>query len=239
MDFLLCLMNVVFIIRFRAAGCQIRFFLPKSAGICGGGANWLHRDFLRKAGMAMQDEKLRERLDARTSIYNGHVINLEKWDVTLPNGKPAMREVAIHKGASAIVPVDDEGYVYLVRQFRTPLQRVLTEVPAGKLDSAGEDHLVAAKRELHEETGFTAKKWTHLVDLATTPGFCTETISLYLAEGLTRGETDFDDDEFLDLVRMPLNEAVRTALTGGFEDAKTIAALLLAAHARKGEGAPC
>ena len=187
----------------------------------------------------MQDEKLRARLDARTSIYNGHVINLEKWDVTLPNGKPAMREVAIHKGASAIVPVDDEGYVYLVRQFRTPLQRVLTEVPAGKLDSAGEDHLVAAKRELHEETGFTAKKWTHLVDLATTPGFCTETISLYLAEGLTRGETDFDDDEFLDLVRMPLNEAVRTALTGGFEDAKTIAALLLAAHARKGEGAPC
>ena len=116
---------------------------------------------------------------------------------------------------------------------------MLTEVPAGKLDSAGEDHLVAAKRELHEETGFTAKKWTHLVDLATTPGFCTETISLYLAEGLTRGETDFDDDEFLDLVRMPLNEAVRTALTGGFEDAKTIAALLLAAHARKGEGAPC
>ncbi len=187
----------------------------------------------------MQDEKLRERLDARTAVHHGRVIDLEKWDITLPNGKPAARDVLIHKGASAVVPVDDEGYVYLVRQFRTPLQRVLTEVPAGKLDSVNEDHLVAAKRELHEETGFTAAKWTHLVDLATTPGFCTEIISLYLAEGLTRGETDFDDDEFLDLVRMPFDEAVRTALTGGFEDAKTIAALLLAAHARKGEGAPC
>ena len=187
----------------------------------------------------MQDEKLKERLDARTSIYDGHVIHLEKWNVTLPNGKPAMREVAIHKGASAVVPVDDEGYVYLVRQFRTPLGRVITEVPAGKLDTVNEDRLAAAKRELHEETGFTAKKWTHLVDLATTPGFCTEVISLYLAEGLTRGETDFDDDEFLDLVRMPFDEAVRAALTGGFEDAKTITALLLAAHARQGEGAPC
>lgn len=187
----------------------------------------------------MQDENLKERLNARASIYDGHVINLEKWDVTLPNGKAAMREVAIHRGASAIVPVDDEGYVYLVKQFRTPLGRVLTEVPAGKLDTAGEDRLAAAKRELREETGFTAKKWTHLVDLATTPGFCTEVISLYLAEELTRGETSFDDDEFLDLVRMPFDEAVHAALTGGLTDAKTIAALLLAAHARQGEGAPC
>ena len=178
----------------------------------------------------MQDEKLRERLDARTSIYNGHVINLEKWDVTLPNGKPAMREVAIHKGASAIVPVDDEGYVYLVRQFRTPLQRVLTEVPAGKLDSAGEDHLVAAKRELHEETGFTAKKWTHLVDLATTPGFCTETISLYLAEGLTRGETDFDDDEFLAPVDIPLAVLADEVMAGRIPDAKTQLAVMRVAE---------
>lgn len=176
----------------------------------------------------MNDEMLKETIIGRTSIYDGHIIHLQKWDVTLPNGEPALREVAIHRGASAIVPVDAEGYTYLVRQYRAPLTNVLTEVPAGKLDYAGEDRLEAARRELREETGFVAGKWTHLVDLATTPGFCTEVISLFLAQDLTKGDTDFDDDEFLDLTKMPFAQAVEMAATGQFSDAKTIAALLLA-----------
>lgn len=183
----------------------------------------------------MIDENLKEVIDEQSVIYDGTVVHLEKWKVTLPDGKPASREVVLHRGASAIVPVDGEGNTYLVRQFRAPLMRVLLEVPAGKLDTAGEDRLLAAKRELREETGFTAEKWTHLVDLATTPGFCSEVISLYLARGLTRGETEFDDDEFLDIVKMPFAQAAEMAARGEIEDAKTVTALLLAQRAMKDE----
>ena len=183
----------------------------------------------------MNDDMLRETIGKQTTIFDGHIIHLQSWDVTLPNGEPAKREVAIHRGASAIVPVDADGNTYLVRQYRTPMGRVLMEIPAGKLDYMGEDRLEAAKRELREETGFTANKWTHLVDLATTPGFCTEVISLFLAEDLTKGETDFDDDEFLDLVKMPFKEAADMAATGKFADAKTIVALLLAERKMRGE----
>jgi len=176
----------------------------------------------------MNNEELREIIDRKEQIYKGKILNIQKWDVTLPNGRTSMREIAIHNGASAIVPVDGEGNVYLVRQFRTPLEDILLEVPAGKLDHAGEDRFEAAKRELREETGFTAGKWTHLTELATTPGFCTEVISLYLAEDLRKGETEFDDDEFIDLVKMPFREAVSMVREGKITDAKTIACLLLA-----------
>ena len=176
----------------------------------------------------MQDEKLRERLDARTSIYNGHVINLEKWDVTLPNGKPAMREVAIHKGASAIVPVDEEGNVYLVRQYRAPIARETLELPAGKLDSKAEDRLQAAKRELAEETGLRAKEWVKLADMAAAAAYTDEVVSIYLARGLEKGEAHLDDDEFLRVVKMPLRELCDMAAAGKIQDSKTLCGALLA-----------
>lgn len=171
---------------------------------------------------------LEERIDGREPIFRGKILNVQEWTVTLPNGKRAAREVALHNGASAVVPVDGQGNVYLVYQYRTPLERVMLEVPAGKLDGPGEDRLLAAKRELREETGFTARDWTHLVDLATTPGFCTEIISLYLARGLEKGDVAPDEDEFLDIARMPFEQAVNMALNGQITDAKTICALLLA-----------
>lgn len=176
----------------------------------------------------MKDTELIEVIGEKKKVFDGYIVHLEHWDVTLPDGRPARREVARHPGAAAVVALDDSGNVLLVKQFRAPLGRVTVEIPAGKLDFAGEDRLEAAKRELREETGYTAKKWTKLTDLATTPGFCDEVIGIYLAEELTAGETDPDDDEFLNVMRMPLSEAVALTVNGTIADSKTITGLLLA-----------
>lgn len=174
------------------------------------------------------DANLIERLSDRRRVFDGLIIHVDHMTALLPNGKTAPREVAVHMGASAVVPVDGEGNVYLVRQFRAPLEKVTLEIPAGKLDKPGEDRLEAAKRELREETGFSAEGWTKLTDMATTPGFCTEVISIYLATNLRAGETDFDEDEFLNLVKMPLDEAAEAVARGEICDSKTIAGILLA-----------
>ena len=118
--------------------------------------------------------------------------------------------------------------VTLVRQFRAALDRVTLEIPAGKLDAPVEDRLDAARRELSEETGLKAAKWTHLTDMASTPGFCSEVISIYLAEELSQGETHPDDDEFLNVIRMPLEEACKRVMDGEIGDSKTICGLLMA-----------
>ena len=129
----------------------------------------------------------------------------------------------MHVGASAVLPVDKEGYCYLVRQYRAPIERVLLEIPAGKLDAPDEDRLLAAKRELHEETGLSAKTWDHLADIVTTPGFSNEKISLYLARDLERGEAAPDEDEFLNVVRLPFSEAVAAAARGEIADSRPFA----------------
>lgn len=183
----------------------------------------------------MKDEEMKEvRLSSET-VFEGRILNVQKWQVRLPDGGTSTREVALHRGASAVVPVDDEGNVYLVRQFRCPFEKVMTEIPAGKLDFVDEDRLAAAKRELKEETGFTAGKWVHLTDMATTPGFTNELIGLYLATDLTRGDADPDEDEFLDLVRLPLSKAVEMVNSGEIYDSKTIVGLLMAASRLNGE----
>ena len=173
-------------------------------------------------------EDIIEKLGQRKRVFDGAIIHVDHIDATLPNGKTALREVAVHIGASAVIPVASDGNVYLVRQFRAPLEKVTLEIPAGKLDYKCEDRLEAAKRELREETGFTAAKWTHLTDLATTPGFCDEIIGIYLAEELSAGETDPDEDEFLNVVKMPLSDAVNLAMRGELPDSKTVCGLLMA-----------
>lgn len=183
----------------------------------------------------MNDEQLREEVLSKEQVFDGQILNVQKWTVRLPNGEKGSRELILHRGASAIVPVDEEGNVYLVRQFRAPLNEILTEIPAGKLDYIGEDSLEAAKRELREETGFTAEKWTLLTKMVTTPGFTNEAIAIYLAEGLTKGETDPDDDEFIELEKLPLREAIAQICSGALRDSKTIVGLLLADRARTGE----
>lgn len=173
-------------------------------------------------------EDILEKLFDRRRVFDGAIIHVDHMTALLPNGKTALREVAVHMGASAVVPVDEEGSVYLVRQFRAPLEKVTLEIPAGKLDHPGENRLEAAQRELREETGFSADSWKKLTDLATTPGFCSEVISIYLAQNLHSGKTDFDEDEFLNLVKMPLSQAVDQVMAGEICDSKTICGLLMA-----------
>lgn len=179
----------------------------------------------------ISDQNIEEKVVSEERLFDGRVVKLSRLDVTLPDGKPAMREVIRHVGASAVVPVDENGNVTLVRQYRAALGCVLTEIPAGKLDSKGEDRLLAAKRELQEETGLTAQNWLHLTDIATTPGFCDEVISVYLATGLSLGEDHPDEDEFLNVVKMPLTELLDMAKRGEIADAKTLTGLLLAEKA--------
>ncbi|MBQ8953075.1 MAG: NUDIX hydrolase [Clostridia bacterium] len=183
----------------------------------------------------MNDEEIMEKIVSEQSVFEGKLVKVHKLDVTLPSGKPALREVVRHPGASAIVPVDEKGMVTMVRQFRTAVGRVLLEIPAGKLDYRGEDRLEAARRELREETGLTAANWVHLTDITTTPGFCDELISIYLATGLTAGETDPDEDEFLNIEKKPLAELAAMAMRGEICDSKTLVAILMADRYLRGE----
>lgn len=176
------------------------------------------------------DDSLREIYQDGETIYDGKIIRVEKWRVSLPDGREAAREVVIHKGAAAIVPVDAQGMVTLVRQHRVALDTFTWEIPAGKLDSVSEDPLDCAKRELEEETGLRAANWRRLSHVITTPGFCTEQISIYLATELSQYEAHADQDEFLRLQKMPLDEAVNRVMAGEFRDAKTCLGLLMAAR---------
>ena len=151
--------------------------------------------------------------------------------MTCPNGRSATREIVVHKGAAAVVPVYPDGTTLLVRQHRVAVDRITLEIPAGKLDSVSEDPLDCAVRELEEETGLRAGRMTLLTSLLTTPGFCTEKIAIYLAQDLSQGQTHPDEDEFLDLVRMPLEEAVAKIMRGEIRDSKTICGLLMAKEA--------
>ena len=176
------------------------------------------------------DDSLREIYQDGETIYDGKIIRVEKWRVSLPDGREAAREVVIHKGAAAIVPVDAQGMVTLVRQHRVALDTFTWEIPAGKLDSVSEDPLDCAKRELEEETGLRAANWRRLSHVITTPGFCTEQISIYLATELSQHEAHADQDEFLRLQKMPLDEAVNRVMAGEFRDAKTCLGRLMAAR---------
>ena len=174
------------------------------------------------------DERILEKNLSRERVFDGIILHIDHVINELPNGNRAKREIAMHVGASAALPVDAEGNVYLVRQYRAPIDQVLLEIPAGKLDSLDEDRLLAAKRELREETGLDAADWMHLTDTFTTPGFSNERISLFLARDLKFGERHLDDDEFLNVVKMPFEEAFAMVMRGEIRDAKTQIALCIA-----------
>lgn len=176
----------------------------------------------------MNEQDLRETFLSSETKFTGKIITVETWKVSLPNGQEGGREIVKHNGAAAVVPVDKNGMVTLVQQHRVAIDRLTLEVPAGKLDAPDEDPFLCAKRELEEETGLVASKWQKLAHVVTTPGFCTERIALYLATELTKTKAHTDPDEFLNLVKMPLQEAVMMVESGLIEDAKTCLALLLA-----------
>ena len=169
---------------------------------------------------------LEERCISSELIYDGKVVHLFVDRVALPNGESSVREYVKHIGAVAVLPLTDDGEVICVRQYRYAHGCVLTEIPAGKLDAPDEDHVEAALRELREETGAHCKTLTHLGLFRSTPAILNEKIDLYLAEGLTFGETDPDEDEFLETVRIPLTTLVDQVMHGEITDGKTQVAVL-------------
>ncbi|HLF55232.1 MAG TPA: NUDIX hydrolase [Thermoanaerobaculia bacterium] len=167
---------------------------------------------------------------AREQIYDGRVVKLRVEEIELPNGRRSRLELVRHGGAAAIVPVDAEGRVLLVRQYRHATGgEWLLEVPAGKLEP-GEEPIAAAARECEEETGFRPGRLDPLGFIWTTPGFTDERIHLFLARELAPGRQDLQDDESLTLEHLPLAEALGRAIAGGIDDGKSIAALVRAAR---------
>lgn len=158
--------------------------------------------------------------------FRGYVINLRVDDILLPNGNSSTREVVEHPGGVCIAALTDKNELLFVRQFRYPYGEVLLELPAGKLDRGGEDPLEAGKRELREETGAVADNYRSLGQLYPSPGYCDEIIHLYLATGLTFGECEPDEDEFLECERIPLDRAVEMVMNNEIADAKTQVAIL-------------
>ena len=162
--------------------------------------------------------------DESRTVYDGKLV-----DITLERWGEHEREIVEHPGAVAIVAVDGEGCVALVRQLREPVRKRLFELPAGTCE-AGEEPLATARRELREECGLAGGAWRELVSFWTTPGFCREHMWVYLAEGVERGEPDPDADEEMELVRWHVDDIPRRL--GEVEDAKTLAGLLFFLHAR-------
>ena len=171
--------------------------------------------------------KLDETTVKETYVFNGRIINVRVDDILLPNGKPANREIVEHNGGVTVVALTDENEVLMVRQFRYPYKKVLLEIPAGKLEK-GEDPREAGIRELKEETGATAESFEFLGEIYPTPGYTEEIIRLYLAKNLSFSEQKLDEDEFLTVEKIPLNEAVKMIQQGEIPDGKTQIGILRA-----------
>lgn len=158
------------------------------------------------------------------NIYTGKVVTLNVDTVQLPNGVTVDLETIRHPGAAAVVPMKDDGTVVLIKQFRHAAGGFIYEIPAGKL-YPGEDPLHCASRELEEEVGYRASSFKLLSSIFTAPGFADEVIHIYKATGLTRGRQQLDRDEVLDVIEIPLTEAVDKIEDGTIRDAKTIVGL--------------
>ncbi|MEW5920277.1 MAG: NUDIX hydrolase [Bacillota bacterium] len=171
---------------------------------------------------------LTEKTIESRSIFDGKVIRVKVDRVQLPGGRESEREIVEHVGAVAIVPVDENNQVYLVRQFRKPLEKMLLEIPAGKLEP-GEDPLDCARRELVEEIGYYPRQIRRIAFYYSSPGFCNEEIHLYLATDLVRQEVPGEEGEFLNVLSLPFREALNRIMAQEIDDGKTIAGLLLAA----------
>ncbi|RNB81547.1 NUDIX hydrolase [Brevibacillus fluminis] len=171
-----------------------------------------------------EKDPLFEKTISSQPIYDGRIIKVKVDEVVLPNGKTAKREIVNHQGAVAVMALTDDNKLLAVRQFRKPLERSIIEIPAGKLER-GEEPIECARRELLEETGYTAKVLTLLSSFYTSPGFADEILHLFVATGLTAGEAQPDEDEFVEVLHLSLEEARQLHAAGDIRDAKTVVAL--------------
>ncbi len=175
-----------------------------------------------------QMDDLSEKTLSSKKIYEGKIINVRLDRVHLPDGKEGCREVVELGGAVAIVPLCDEE-VYFVRQYRTPVEKILLEIPAGRLEP-GEEPEECAQRELAEEIGFGSSRLHQLAFFYSSPGFSNETLYLYLAQGLIYRPVPKEEGEFLQVESMPFSKALEKVYRGEIRDGKTIAGLLMTWH---------
>ena len=168
-------------------------------------------------------------ITAREQIYTGKVVTLELVTLQLPDGRSARQEVIIHRPSVGMVPVDEQGRLLLVRQYRSPASSDLLEIPAGSVDPE-EDVETAVQRELQEEVGMRAGRLRRLGGFYLAPGYCSEYMHVYVADGLTSSVLQADEDELIDVERLTLHEALSQIEAGEIQDVKSIAALLLYAR---------
>jgi len=163
-----------------------------------------------------------EKTIKKTKIFDGKIISLQVDDVRLPDGNTSKREIVKHPGAVAIIAVTEEEKILFVKQYRKPLERSLIEIPAGRIEE-GEEPKITALRELEEETGYTAKDLKFVTSFYTSPGFANEIIHLYITEDIQRlaEPVQGDDDEFIEIIELSLDEAHEYVQTGKIQDAKT------------------
>jgi ADP-ribose pyrophosphatase len=171
---------------------------------------------------AVRMDHLKEKTLHREKLFSGRIIDLYMEDVELPNGKTSKREIIKHPGAVAVIAVTADNKIVMVRQYRKAMERTLVEIPAGKLEK-GEEPVVTAKRELQEETGYTCEELEPLISFYTSPGFADELVHLFIAKGLRKDseEHHLDEDEFVDLLEVSLEEAMDLIEKKEIYDAKT------------------
>lgn len=172
---------------------------------------------------------LQEKTLTSDTVYEGKIFTIIHDTAELENGENAFRDVILHSGGVCVIPVTENNEIFMVKQFRYPFREVTTEIPAGKLEK-GESHHECGRRELLEETGFTCTEYIYLGEIYPTPAYNTEIIHVYLARGLSLKKQNLDPDEFLDVEKIPLSEAVTLVMDGKIKDAKTQIAILKAAR---------
>lgn len=172
---------------------------------------------------------LQEKTITSDTVYEGRIFTIVHDTAELENGETAIRDVLLHSGGVCVIPVTDNNEIFMVKQFRYPFREVTTEIPAGKLEK-GESHYECGRRELVEETGFMCTEYIYLGEIYPTPAYNTEIIHVYLARGLNLKEQNLDDDEFLDVEKIPLTQAVEMVMDGRIKDAKTQIAILKTAR---------